>query len=103
MNRPVRTIRNSLLIGLPLAISPMFVHAQTENTSGQSGAVLEEIVVTATKRPQSVRDIPTSINAFSGDDLTSIGATTLGDIAGRYAGARFYSEQLHGPDSRHYE
>ncbi len=80
MNRPVRTIRNSLLIGLPLAISPMFVHAQTENTSGQSGAVLEEIVVTATKRPQSVRDIPTSINAFSGDDLTSIGATTLGDI-----------------------
>lgn len=80
MNRPVRTFKNSLLIGLPLALGPMLSLAQESNAPGQTSAVLEEIVVTATKRPQSVRDIPTSIDAFSGEDLENIGAATLADI-----------------------
>lgn len=43
-------------------------------------AQLEEIVVTATKRAQSVRDIPASITAFSGEKLESSGQLNLNDF-----------------------
>lgn len=39
--------------------------------------VIEEIVVTATKRSTDIRDIPLSIDAFDGDALRDIGATNL--------------------------
>lgn len=41
---------------------------------------LEEIVVTATKRAQSLRDIPASISAFEGDKLESQGKLELGSF-----------------------
>ena len=41
---------------------------------------LEEIVVTATKRAQSVRDLVGTIDAFTGDALMEKGATGLEDI-----------------------
>ena len=41
--------------------------------------VIEEIVVTATKRAKSVRDIPTSVDAYSGEDLEDRGATGFED------------------------
>jgi iron complex outermembrane recepter protein len=43
-------------------------------------AQLEEVVVTATKRSQSVRDIPSSVNVLKGDKLESIGARDLKDF-----------------------
>lgn len=43
-------------------------------------AGVDEIVVTASKRAQSVRDLATSIDAFSGDALIEKGATGLEDI-----------------------
>lgn len=43
-------------------------------------AQLEEIVVTATKRSQSVRDIPASITAFSGEKLENSGKLNLNDF-----------------------
>jgi len=43
--------------------------------------VLEEIVVTAQKRAESVQDIPISITAFSGDALREYGAVSSRDLA----------------------
>lgn len=66
--------------------------------------VLEDIVVTTTKRERSVRDVPMSINAFSGDDLEKRGLTQLEDFI-RYApgvmlnkgyGAAFQQIQIRG-------
>ncbi|MES2491616.1 MAG: TonB-dependent receptor [Pseudomonadota bacterium] len=42
-------------------------------------AGIEEIVVTATKREQNLRDIPASITQFSGDKLEASGKTNLND------------------------
>ena len=42
--------------------------------------VIEEMVVTATKRATNIRDIPLSIDAFDGDALRDIGATNLESI-----------------------
>jgi iron complex outermembrane receptor protein len=42
--------------------------------------VIEEVFVSATKRDKAVRDIPISIDAFTGEDLIEKGATSLEDI-----------------------
>ncbi len=41
---------------------------------------IEEVVVTATKRPQEIREIPQSITALDGEDLERRGAQNLQDI-----------------------
>jgi iron complex outermembrane receptor protein len=43
--------------------------------------VLEEVIVTAQKRAQSMQDVPVSISAFSGDDLESRGWERPADMA----------------------
>ena len=45
-----------------------------------ANAEIEEIVVTATKREESVRDIPVSIDAMDGEALVQQGATNLDQI-----------------------
>ncbi len=49
-------------------------------------AQIEEIVVTATKREQSVRDIPMTVNVLSGDKLASQGARELQDFVDQVPG-----------------
>ncbi len=46
-------------------------------------AVLEEIVVTATKRTQSVQDVPLSIEAVQGETLEAYDINNLNDLAGQ--------------------
>ncbi|MGJ8669314.1 MAG: TonB-dependent receptor [Oceanococcus sp.] len=53
---------------------------QEEIRQPSRSAAIEEIVVTATKREQSVRDLVGSIDAFSGDALIEKGATGLEEI-----------------------
>jgi len=54
-----------------VAFSPMFLQAQ----------VLEEIVVTAQRRTQSLQEVPISIEAFSGVQLREQGYRNLGEMA----------------------
>ena len=51
--------------------------------------VLEEIIVRATKRAESVQDIPISATVFSGQDLVDIGAFGMQDIASRSPSLKF--------------
>ncbi|NGY03251.1 TonB-dependent receptor [Solimonas terrae] len=46
----------------------------------QGPAQIAEIIVTATKRTQSIRDIPASITAFTGEDLENTGKLNLNDF-----------------------
>ena len=39
------------------------------------GAVLEEVVVTAQKRAESLQDVPLAVTAYSGEELTNFGIT----------------------------
>ena len=43
--------------------------------------MLEEVVVTATKRAESLQDIPVSVNALSSDTIQEAGITDLNDVA----------------------
>ncbi len=50
-------------------------HAQ-----GRSGALIEEIVVTARKREENLQDAPIAVSAFSGDALDFRGVTDIGKL-----------------------
>jgi len=54
-------------------------HADT-TTPPDSGGALDEIVVTAEKRSESVNNVPMSINAVSGNDLRMEGIKDVGDL-----------------------
>ena len=56
---------------LPLAVSTALIGTQA------IAQTLEEVVVTATKREQSVMDVPLAITALSGDFIMS---TNLNDV-----------------------
>lgn len=74
-NRDPLWMAVAVLVGTSLA--PAVVLAQTE--PGLS--TLEEIVVTARKREESIQDTPISITAFSGDDLVSRQLDNIGQIS----------------------
>ena len=46
----------------------------------QSRVMLEEVIVTAQKRAESVQDVPLAINAYSGDYIESFGITDVGAL-----------------------
>lgn len=56
----------------------------TAATSALNAQVLEEVVVTATKRAESIQDVPISISAFSGNFMQDSGITDLQEL-GAYA------------------
>ncbi|ANO50666.1 hypothetical protein BA177_05105 [Woeseia oceani] len=76
---------------LPLAFYlPVNVAAQSEEP-GANSVVLEEVIVTARKRDESVRDIPTSIDAFTGDRLDELGYSSIEDVLKLSPGVTFES------------
>ncbi len=68
-----------LLCGLTTLVAAQAPNGQAAEAASKR-RVIEEVVVSATKRDKSVRDIPVSIQAFTGDDLEERGATTLEEI-----------------------
>ena len=62
--------------------SPQAVVAQSESGSESEPRMLEEIVVTATRRDESMQDVPISLSVLTDDDITDTGAVTLRDMAG---------------------
>ncbi|MCY4322264.1 MAG: hypothetical protein OXD00_01095, partial [Gammaproteobacteria bacterium] len=57
--------------------APAVLHAQDEQR------VLEEIIVTASRRAQGVQDIPFNVSSLSGDELAEAGITRPEDLAKR--------------------
>ena len=74
-------IRNSLSITLVAStgVAAQVDVTQKQKTNDTSG--LERIVVTSQKRVQSLQDIPTSIQAFSGEELAKNNIANLLDMS----------------------
>lgn len=79
MKRTTGFIRAHLYL-LPFLFSVSAVHAQ-----------LEEIVVTAQKRAESVQDVGLTITAFDEDRLREINGASLGDLAAQISNVEAYS------------
>jgi len=67
-----------LFIGLTSLIAPDAAAKQTSATGSEFE--LEEIVVTARRREESMQEIPISIVAVSGQEIQQLGIQTMGDL-----------------------
>lgn len=76
-------IRTSLMLGTGLAgviLMPMQTHAQTAPAEDNVG--LEEIVVTAQKREQSLQDVPIAVTAINEASLEANRIVNVADLSG---------------------
>ena len=69
----------SLNVFIPCAIATLLVGFGIEAPA--QGTVLEEIVVTAQKREQSIQDVGIAINAFTGEEIRQLGFQESVDLA----------------------
>jgi iron complex outermembrane recepter protein len=81
-----RSVSLEISAPLPSAVAGLFVLAMlfgqpvaAQQTTGQQTSSLEEIIVTATKRSEAVRDISGSVTAITGDQLETLGAQNFAD------------------------
>ena len=67
-----------------------------QDDGAYSEGVLEEVIVTATKRQESLQDVPLSIATLSGENLTSMfsGGEDVLALSGRVPG--LYAESSNG-------
>ena len=83
----LKTYRLSVAISFALLLA-----AAPEPGRAQAGAdltQLEEVVVTARKRDESLQDVPLSISSFSADFIESAGLEDVGDLALQTPGFSF--------------
>ncbi|MFV8819395.1 TonB-dependent receptor [Haliea sp. E17] len=67
----------ALALACGTLVTTSLVHAQD---SGSSAIALEEIIVTAQRREQSVNDVGMAIQTFSGENLDQLHITDVGDM-----------------------
>ena len=87
---PAKFLIQLLLRGVSLtpALALMTTaHAQTPD--GAKGAELEEVIVTATKRSESIQEVPIAVSAFSGEQLAASRIMSLSDLAASVPGPTF--------------
>lgn len=101
---------------LPLAVSACGMLALAVNSSaalavdGTSQLVLEEVIVTAQKREQSIQDVPASIAAVQGDsldrtntsDFTDLGKITSGIAINTNSAGTFPTIRIRGVGSNRF-
>ncbi|HKL62751.1 MAG TPA: TonB-dependent receptor plug domain-containing protein, partial [Woeseiaceae bacterium] len=82
--------RSAIAAAVSAALTGPSAFAQSQ------GDTIEEIVVTATKREESLADIPMSIRAFTTDDIVRQGLDGLDDYVGKIPALALASRQPGG-------
>jgi outer membrane receptor protein involved in Fe transport len=82
----------TLLITSPFAAGKAIAAGESTSETSAAGA-LEEIVVTATRREESISRVPISISAFSQDTLDQKGIKDFADVARYTPGVSFDTSQ----------
>lgn len=94
MTNGMRLMTRSVLSGVFVVMASVMFSASaqaadTPNASNESNATLENIVVTATRREETVQSVPISINAIGADQLDAGIITSIEDIARMTPGLQF--------------
>lgn len=76
----------------PLAYSILLISGASL-TGTAHGLALEEVLVTAQKRQESLQDIPLSVSAFSGDEIKDIGAVDFRGLSNRLINVNVSNDQ----------
>ncbi len=75
-----------------LAVAAAIHGALTVAVADEPGSLLEEVVVTATRRSTSVLDVPYNIQAFSSVDREKSGVTSVEDLVRVAPGLSVFDE-----------
>jgi iron complex outermembrane receptor protein len=81
-NNPALTRQVATVLALAWSAIPGLAWAQAQ------GSLMEEIVVTAQKREQAMQDVPISLAAFSGEQMSRLGITNSTDIVTQVPGLK---------------
>jgi len=76
-----RPLKNCAPKALAFAVSSLAMAVTMDQAVAQEGLMLEEVVVTAQKRAQSLNDVGIAVNAYSGEQMKELGLSTAADIA----------------------
>lgn len=76
---------------LCVSASGLALAATSQTAAAQSSNVIEELVVTAEKREQSLQDVPVAVSAFSAAKRDLIGINTIQDITNFTPGLQYNS------------
>jgi len=71
----------TLVCGSLGGLAPISVMAQDAGDEAENSLVIEEIIVTARKREESLQDIPVAVTAFSAADIEAAGLRDVRDVA----------------------
>jgi iron complex outermembrane receptor protein len=71
--------------------------AATTGQEPETAGALEEVIVTARKREESLQDVPLAVSAFTGEQLARAGAANLVDIAKFTPGIQFNDQGVQEP------
>jgi len=71
--------RITLLLAMLVLGAPAYAQ---DDGSEDSNRMLEEVIITAQKREQTLQEVPVTVSAFSGDFVTENGVQDIRDIAG---------------------
>lgn len=76
-----KSIKNLIIIRL--SILPLIIMGYSQVHAQDAGPALaiEELIVTARKRSESIQDIPEAITAFGAEEIEQVGVTRIKDIA----------------------
>jgi iron complex outermembrane receptor protein len=78
-NSEYRFVKNALALAVSVALTTQ-VHAQQTKADSETISLLEEVVVTATKRATDAQDLPISITAIDGSTLNTLGIYSSVDL-----------------------
>lgn len=73
-------LATAMIGALSLTATSGVAQAQEQEESGRLSTFLEEVVVTARKREESLQDAPIAITAVTGDGLEARGLTSIADV-----------------------
>ncbi len=89
----MRIFRTALSAAVALAVG-----ATAYSVAPLAGAqAIEEVVVTARKREESLQEIPVAISAFTGEKLSEVGVRSLVDVAKFTPGLQFNEQGVQEP------
>ncbi len=73
-------IKKSLISAIGLSLAGTFASAPALSQDAQEASVFEEVIVTATKREQSIYEVPVAVSAFTAGTIEKQGIVDLTDI-----------------------
>ena len=88
-HKPLALVTLVVVTNLPSICLTQDKSEPSTRHSSDNPLVLEEVIVTATRRAADVRTVPLSVHVLTEDELTRLGATGFADYARTVAGLSF--------------